>query len=129
MVHIRGDTHMTSMKIVQFSRPPPVHLGPKFFHPLILDVQFQMNLPPLQMMTNQLKENIIQGWLLHFCRSFFQSGFRFRYQLINLVCLSSDFFPFSWRFTIYFSVTLYSSCVCSCPKCHKMSFIYNYSHF
>ena len=32
---IRDDTHMTSMKIVQFSRPPPlVQLRPKFFHPL-----------------------------------------------------------------------------------------------
>ena len=34
----RDDTHMTSMKIVQFSRPPPplVQLRAKFFHPLDL---------------------------------------------------------------------------------------------
>ena len=32
----RGDTHITSMKIDQFSRPHTllVHLRPKFFHPL-----------------------------------------------------------------------------------------------
>ena len=37
-VRIRDDTHMTSMKIVQFSRSPThlVHLRPKFFHPLAL---------------------------------------------------------------------------------------------
>ena len=36
---IRDDTHMTSMKTVQFSRPPPthvVHLRPKLFHPIDL---------------------------------------------------------------------------------------------
>ena len=35
---IRDDTHMTSMKIVQFSRPPHPrwHLRPKFFHPIDL---------------------------------------------------------------------------------------------
>ena len=34
----RDDTHMTSMEIVQFSRPPTplIHLHPKFFHPLHL---------------------------------------------------------------------------------------------
>ena len=34
--NLRDDTHMTSMKIVQFSRPPKplVQLCPKFFHPL-----------------------------------------------------------------------------------------------
>ena len=53
---------MTAMKIVRFSRPPTpfVHLRPIFFHPLALDVQFQTT-PILQMITNQLKENIIQG--------------------------------------------------------------------
>ena len=41
-LNISDDTHMTSMKIVQFSRrptppPPLVHLHPKFFHPLYLE--------------------------------------------------------------------------------------------
>ena len=60
----RDDRNMTPMKIVQFSRPPPtpvVHLHSKFFHSLTLDVHFQTNLPSLQMITNQFKENIIQG--------------------------------------------------------------------
>ena len=95
--------------------------------PLTLDVQFQTT-PPLQMITNQLKENIIQDWLLYVIRSFFQVGFRFQYQLINLVWLSFDFFSFSWSLTICFFMDLYS-CVCSCLKYHKMSFIYNYSRF
>ena len=43
----RDDTHTTSMKIIQFSRPPTplVQLRPKFFHPLD---------------HNPRKENIIQ---------------------------------------------------------------------
>ena len=43
-----------------------------------------------------VKENIIQGWLLYVIRSLLQVGFRFQYQLINLVWLSIDLFSFSW---------------------------------
>ena len=62
----RDDTHMTSMKIVQFSRPPtPLSIYVQTSStPLTLDVQFHGNHPrpsPLQMITNQLKEYIIQG--------------------------------------------------------------------
>ena len=60
--------------------------------------------PPLQMITNQLKENIIQGLLFYVIRSFLQVDFRFQYQLINLVWLSFDFFSFSWRLNICFFV-------------------------
>ena len=74
--------------------------------------------PLLQMITNQLKLRIIQGLLLYVIRSFFQVGFRFQYQLINIVWTSFDFFPFSWILTIYFFMTLYS-CLCSC--CPKLS--------
>ena len=88
--------------------------------PLTLDVQFQTT-PPLQMITNQLKENIIQDWLLYVIRSFFQVGFRFQYQLINLVWLSFDFFSFSWSLTICFFVALYSS-VCSCLEISRNVF-------
>ena len=65
---IRDNTHLTSMKIVQFSRPP-IHLAqlhPKFFHLLDLGCPIS-NEPqpppplPLQIIINQLKENIIQG--------------------------------------------------------------------
>ena len=69
---------MTSMKIVQFSRPstPLVHLRPKFFHPLDLRRPIS-NKPPLQILTNQLTENTIQGWLLYVFKSFLYVGFRF----------------------------------------------------
>ena len=52
---------MTSMKIVQFLRPllPFVYLSPKFFHPLDL-LRPISNEYPLQVITNQLRENIIQ---------------------------------------------------------------------
>ena len=71
--------------------------------------------PPLQMITNQLKENIIQGSLLYIIRSFVQVSFRFQYHFVNLVWLSFDFFSFSWSFTICFFVALYS-CEFHCPK-------------
>ena len=53
---------MTSKKIAQFSRPltpSPIYVQ-NSSTPLNLDVQFQTD-PPLQMITNQFKENIIQG--------------------------------------------------------------------
>ena len=102
------------MKIVQFLRPPPalsIYVQ-DFSTSLTLDVQFQTK-PSLQTVTNQLKENIIQGWLLHVIRYFLQVGFRFNYQRINLVWLFFDFSLFS--LTICFSVASYS-CVGSCPK-------------
>ena len=63
-INIRDDTHMTSMKIVQFSRPPPpfsIYVQ-NSSTPLTLDVQFQTTTPsppPLQMIpcmrTNEIK--------------------------------------------------------------------------
>ena len=58
----RDDINMMSMKIIRFSRPPNplVHLNPKFFHPLYLGCPISnYPPPPFQMITNQLKENII----------------------------------------------------------------------
>ena len=124
---IRDDTHVTSVKVVQCSRPPNpfVHLRPKFFHPLELGRPIS-NKPHHQMITNQLKENIIQGWLLYVIRSFFQADFRFQSQLINLVWLSFDFFSFSWSLTIcfFFFVVLYS---CVCTKCLLFIIIHIFS--
>ena len=67
-------THMTSMKIVQFSRPPtPLSIYVQnSFTPFTLDAQLKMNptpcththTHPLQIITNHLKENIIHEWLL-----------------------------------------------------------------
>ena len=107
---------MTLMKIAQFVRlPPPLSIYVKNFStPLTLDVQFETN-SPLQMITNQLKENIIQEWLLYLIRSFLKVGFRFQYQITNLTWLSFDVFWFSWSLTICFFVSLYSF-VGSCPK-------------
>ena len=116
---------MTSMNIVQFSRPPTslVHLQPKFFHPPDLGrpISIDRPPPPLQIITNRLKENITQGRLLYVIRSFLQVGFRFQYQLINLIRLSFEFFSFSSSLTVYFFVTLYS-CVYSCPKISRNVF-------
>ena len=112
------DAHMTTMKILQFSRAstPLVHLCAKFFHPLDLARPISNEPPtPLQMITNQLNENIIQGWLLYVIKPYVQVGFRFQYELINLVWLSFDFFSFSWSLSICFVVALYS-CVCICSK-------------
>ena len=51
----RDDTHMTSMKIIQFSRPPtPFSIYVQnSFTLLILDVQFQTNPPPLPLNDKQ----------------------------------------------------------------------------
>ena len=57
----RDDTHMTSMKIVQFSNPPTTfaHLRPTVFHPLDLgrpiSNEIPLPIPNDQMKTNQLK--------------------------------------------------------------------------
>ena len=120
------DTHMTSIKTVQFSifHPPSplVHLHPKFFHPLDLErpISIEHSLP-LQMIINQLNESIIQGWLLYVIRSFLQAGFHFQYQLINLFWLSFNFLSCSWTLIICFFVALHF-CVCSCPKISRNAF-------
>ena len=98
-LQIRDNTHMTFMKTVQFRRTPTPLSSyvQETSTPLTLDFQFQTNPPPLQMIINQLKENIIQRWLLYVIRSFLKVGFCFQYQLSNLVWLFIDFFPFTWR--------------------------------
>ena len=96
---VRDSTHMMSIKIGQFSRRPATSkILPS---PWPWTSNFKRTPPPpfplpLQIITNQLKENIIQGWPLHFIRSFLQLGFCSQYQLFNLVWLSNDFHPFSW---------------------------------
>ena len=56
----------------------------------------------LQMITNQLKENIIQGWLIYVIRSFFRVGFIFS------IWLSFDLLSVSWSVSICFFLALYS---------------------
>ena len=90
-------------------------------------------LPPplinsLQMITNHLKENIIQGWLLYVIRTFLQVGFRCQYQTINLVWLFFDFFSFSWSHTFISPSSWLYTLVCAVVKKYQeMSFVYNYS--
>ena len=92
------------MKIDQLSRPPflPPPLSSyvqNFSNLLTLDVQFQTKPPvpfPLETIRNQLKGNIILGWLLCIIRSFLQVRSRFECQLINPVWLSIDFLSFNW---------------------------------
>ena len=92
---------MTSVKLSNFQdAPPPLSIyDQNSFTPLTSDVQFQPtppqttpSLPTLQMMNNQFKENIMQGLVSYVISSLFQFGFRFQYQLINLVWISFDFF-------------------------------------
>ena len=63
--------------------PPPCPSTFKIFPPHDLGRSIS-NKPPSLMITNQLKEHIIQRGLLYVIRSFLQVGFRFQYQLINL---------------------------------------------
>ena len=87
LVFIRDDTHMKSLPIYVRNSSTP----------LSLDAQFPTNPPSFcQVITNQWKENIIQAWLLYVIRSSLQIGFRFQYQLINVIWLSFPLpvFPF-----------------------------------
>ena len=128
VIHNRDDKDMTSMKIVQLSRPPtPTSIYVQNSSTsLNLGVQFQTNLPPsapsLQMITNQLKENIIQGWL---SSPSFRSDFVFSINSLHgswlIVWLSFDFFSFNWSLTICLLVALYS-CLCGCPKTSRNVF-------
>ena len=93
---------MTSMKTVKVLRTltPLVHPRPKFFSPFNLWRSISKK-PSRQMITNQVKENIIQGWLLFVLRSFFLAGFCFQYQLINFDWLYFDSISdFWWLYTL-----------------------------
>ena len=58
---VRDDTHINVHVKLSISQDPTplVHLRPEFFHPLDLRYPISKN-SPLQMITNQLKENVIQ---------------------------------------------------------------------
>ena len=74
---------MTSMKIVQFSRPSPLcPLSPKFFPP-----------PPSPNHNQSVKRKHNSSITIYNITSFLQVGFRcFQYQFINLAWFSIDFF-------------------------------------
>ena len=62
---VRDDAHMAFVRIVQFQDPsPPLSIYVQNFStPMSLDVQFQTKRFSMQVITNQLKEYMIQGWL------------------------------------------------------------------
>ena len=128
MIHIRRP-----WKLANFQEPPlPLSIYVQNSStPLTLEVQFQTK-PPLQLINNQLKENIIQVWLLYVIRFFLQVGFHAFIFSINSLILSG--FPltsfrlaaaslsaFSWLYTLLACAVV--------QKFHEMSFIYNYLHF
>ena len=121
--HLQIDVHDFHKYCPVFRSPTPlVHLHLKFFHPLDFGRSI-LNKSLLQIITKSIKRKHNLRMTIKCYQVLFQVGFRFQFQLINLVWLSFDFFSFSWSLTICFFVALYS-CVCSCPKYHKMSFIY-----
>ena len=119
---------MTSIKTVQFSIPhsPPCPSTSKILWPPSPSMTNFKWAPLLQMMTNHLKENIIQVWLLYVIRSFLHVDFCFQYQHIRLVWLSFYFFSFSWRLVIFLVVSY--SYVCSFPKIWNMFYIFIIIH-
>ena len=123
---IRDDRRPWKLSNFQDPLPPLSIYIQNSSTPLTLDVQFQTTTHPLQMITNQLNENIIQRELL--CSQVLQVGFRFQDQLINLVWLSFNFFSLAEASLSAFS-WLYTPLCAVAQKCHEMSFIYNYSHF
>ena len=91
---------MTSMKNVQFTRLPTrlVQLCPILFHPLDLRRPIPNKPHPLSPNDNQPIKRKHNSRMTMICYQVFPSGRRFfQYQLINLVWLSVDFFPFSRR--------------------------------
>ena len=102
---LRDDTHKTSMKVVKFSRPPPcTSTSEIILHPRSWTSNFRQT-SPLQMITNQLKENMIQGWVfgyymlstkfiiikgwLHYLTSESKS----RFLVSNILCMMSGHGP------------------------------------
>ena len=81
-----GMMHLWQLFSFQDSSSLLAHLRPKFFHPLDLGSPiWNEHSLRLQMIINQLKANIVQGWLLYVIRSILQVGFRFKNRLINLI--------------------------------------------
>ena len=85
-VSMRDDKYdvLENCPIFRIPHPPLSIYVQNSSTPLTLDVQCQTNRHlSVQMITNQLKKNIIQVWLLYVIRSFLRVSFRFQYQLIK----------------------------------------------
>ena len=102
-------------KLSIFQDPPPPPLLSIYVQnsstPLTLDVQFQTN-PHLQMITIQLKENIIQGWLFMLSGPSFRSPFVFSinsfilsgFPLTSFHLVDASLSAFSWLYTLVCAV-------------------------
>ena len=119
---------MTSMKIIQFSRPstPLVHLRPNSSILVTLDIQFQTKIPS-QNNNQSIKRKHNLRMTIMLSGPSFRSPFVFN---INSLILSgflltsfhlaeASLSTFLWLYTLVCAVA---------QKYHKMSFIYNYSH-
>ena len=76
LMNFRDDTHMTSTKIVQFSRPPSpfVQLRPKFFHPLELGRPISKDAPSPFPNDNQSIKRKHNPWMTIICYQIFHLG-------------------------------------------------------
>ena len=92
--HVKDDTNMTSIKIVQFSRPHPRCIATSKIppSPWPWTSNFKQTSLPLQMITNQRKHN---HWMTTICYQVFPSG-RLSFSVSNL--FPNLFFVFLlWR--------------------------------
>ena len=96
---LRDDKYMTSLKIGDFSRLPTplIQLRSKFFHLLVLGRPIS-NEPLPSPNYNQSAKRKHNPRMTTACFQFFPSGRLLfsLYQLINLIWLPIDFYPFSW---------------------------------
>ena len=115
--YLRDDSHMTSMKIVQFLRPPTllVHLRRKFFHTLDLGRPV-LNEPSPSPNDNQSIKRKHNTRMTIICYLVLPSG-RPSFEFFHLAKAASTF---SLLYNLVFAVV---------QKYYEMSFIYNYSHF
>ena len=117
-------------KLSNFQDPHPPYLSTsKHLSPSWLwTSNFKQTAPSLQMITNELKENLIQGWLLYLIRSLLRFGSRFHINSLILFCFPLTSFhsddtslsAFLWLYTFACAVV---------QKYHEMSFTYNYCFF
>ena len=118
---------MTPMKIVQFSRPstPLVHQHPKFFHPLDLICAISNESSfPIQMITNQLKENnprMLPGPSLRSAFVFNTNPLiLFGFPLTSFHLAEASLCAFLWLYTLVCAVV---------QKYYEMLFIIISTHF
>ena len=131
---VRDNTHMTSMKIIQFSRHPPAPLSiylQNYITPLSLDVHVRTKPPPPPSSNdNQSVKRKHNPRTTFICHQVLLSGRLSFFSLCSLILhgfpltsfhlLEASLSAFSWSYALVCAVV---------QKYHKLSFIYNCSHF